>query len=336
MKIFQNHNLKKLNTLGLSAFARYYAAPASMEELKTLLADAEYRNVPKMIIGSGSNILFSKDFDGLMIHPSMKEIKIVNDTEKSVFLRVGAGIIWDDFVTYTVDRGWGGLENLSWIPGCVGAAPVQNIGAYGVEAKDAISEVEFVEIDSLSENRLKGDECNFGYRDSIFKRELKSKVVITYVTFELTKYPQIVSEYADVNEALKGFEHPTLQNLRDVIIDIRKRKLPDPALVGNAGSFFKNPVVPEETAMSIQAGNPTLRLFPSVPGFNKIPAAWLIEQCGFKGKRFGNVGVHSNQPLVLLAYEGAKGKELIELSSAICSAVKEKFGIDIEPEVNIF
>ncbi len=336
MKIFQNHNLKKLNTLGLNAYSRYFASPASLDELKRLLENQEYKNIPKMVIGSGSNILFSKDFDGLMIHPSMMEIKIVKDTDESVYLRAGAGVVWDDFVTYTVDRGWGGLENLSWIPGCVGAAPVQNIGAYGVEAKDSIYEVEFIDIDTLCENRIKGDECNFGYRDSIFKRELKSRVVITFVTFKLTKYPRINSNYADVSEALKGFEHPTLQNLRDIIIDIRKRKLPDPAVVGNAGSFFKNPVVPEEIALSVQAVNPTLRLFPSAPGFNKIPAAWLIEQCGFKGKRFGNVGVHSNQPLVLLAYEGAKGEELIELSSTICRTVKEKFGIDIEPEVNIF
>lgn len=335
MEIIQNQNLKKLNTLGLNAFAKYFASPSSTEELKTLLKDPEYLNIQKMVIGFGSNILFSGDFDGLLIHPSMTEIKIVKESEEFVYLRVGAGVKWDDLVTYAVDRGWGGLENLSWIPGCVGAAPVQNIGAYGVEAKDSISEVEFVNIYSACENKLKGKECRFGYRDSIFKRELKSKVVITFVTFKLTKYPLINSSYADVAEALKGFEHPSLQNLRDIIIDIRKRKLPDPAVVGNAGSFFKNPVISEKIANSILSDYPTLKRFTASPGYCKIPAAWLIEKCGFKGKRFGNVGVHANQPLVLLAYEGARGEELIELSEKIRQTVKERFGVDIEPEVNI-
>lgn len=335
MDIIRNQNLKKLNTLGLNASAKYFASPTCKEELITLLKDPKFIDTPKMVIGSGSNILFCTDFDGLLIHPSMMEIKIVENSEEYIYLRVGAGVIWDDLVEYTVDRGWGGLENLSWIPGCVGAAPVQNIGAYGAEAKDSITDVEFVKIDSAKEFKLKGEECRFGYRDSIFKRELKSKIVITYVTFKLTKFPRINSNYADVSEALKGIEYPSLQNLREIIIDIRKRKLPDSAIVGNAGSFFKNPVVTEAVANSIHANNPTLKLFPTTPGYCKISAAWLIEQCGFKGKRFGNVGVHANQPLVLLAYEGAKGQELIELSAKIRQTVREQFGVEIEPEVNI-
>ncbi|MEN6617904.1 MAG: UDP-N-acetylmuramate dehydrogenase [Rikenellaceae bacterium] len=335
MKIIRNQNLRNLNTLGLNVSAKYYASPTSKEELTDLLLDSEFVDIPKMVIGSGSNILFSRDYDGLLIHPAMTEILVTGENEKSLCLRVGAGIVWDDLVAYTIERGWGGLENLSGIPGCVGAAPVQNIGAYGAEAKDSITEVEFAEIGSAKESRLQGEECKFGYRDSIFKRELKSKIVITFVTFKLSKVYQINSNYADVSEALKGVECPTLQNLRDIIIDIRKRKLPDPAEVGNAGSFFKNPVLPEALANSIYATNPTLKIFPVSPGYCKIPAAWLIEQSGFKGKRFGNVGVHASQALVLLAFDGAKGQELIDLSAKIRQTVFEKFGVEIEPEVNI-
>jgi len=301
-----------------------------------LLSDPHYSSLQKMILGSGSNVLFTSDYEGLVIHPAMPEISVTGEDEKFIYIRVGAGVVWDDLVKYTVGEGWGGLENLSWIPGCVGAAPVQNIGAYGAEAKDTITEVEFTDITTGEEIMIKGEDCRFGYRDSIFKRELKSKTIITYVSFRLSKFPVINSEYADVDQALQGFDHPTLQNLRDIIIDIRKRKLPDPAEVGNAGSFFKNPVVSEDVANLIRLSHPTLKIFPATEGFCKIPAAWLIEQCGFKGKQYGNVGVHSIQPLVLLAYKGAKGEELIRLSDMICKTVFEKFGVEIEPEVNVY
>jgi UDP-N-acetylmuramate dehydrogenase len=233
------------------------------------------------------------------------------------------------------DRGWGGLENLSLIPGCVGAAPVQNIGAYGSEAKDTIVKVEFVELAGGAVKSLKGDECKFGYRDSIFKNELKGKVAITFVTFSLSKVPVVNSSYADLTRALESIAQPTIKDVRNIVIDIRRTKLPDPAVVGNVGSFFKNPVIQEELALSIQKDNPSLKIFPAAKGFCKVPAAWLIDNCGFKGKRFGNVGVHENQPLVLLAYEGAKGEELLALAHEIQQAVKERFNIEIEPEVNI-
>jgi len=335
MEILRNKNLKKLNTFGLNVSASFFASPSSKEELIKLLRNKEFSGLRKMVIGSGSNILFCSDFDGLLIHPALMEIKILKDDNDNIYLRVGAGVIWDDFVAYCVDRGWGGLENLSWIPGCVGAAPVQNIGAYGSEAKDSICEVEFVEIDNAREYTLKGDECRFGYRDSIFKNELKGKVVITFVTFKLTKTPIINSNYSDVCEALNEYKNPSLQNLRDIIISIRHRKLLDPSVIGNVGSFFKNPVVTEDFANSIHTQYPSLKLFPSAPGYSKIPAGWLIEQCGFKGIRYGNVGVHANQALVLLAYEGATGQELIDFSVKIQNTVKQKFGVIIEPEVNI-
>ncbi len=336
MKILRNKNLRSHNTLGLNIFAKYYSAPANNEELQSLLSDPECSGLSKMVLGSGSNVLFTSDFDGLVIHPAMQEITISGENDDFLFIRVGAGVVWDDLVSYTVAAGWGGLENLSWIPGCVGAAPVQNIGAYGAEAKDTITSVEYTNITTREEVTIKNESCRFGYRDSIFKRELKSKVIITHVSFKLSKHPGINSDYADVSQALQGFDNPTLQNLRDIIIDIRKRKLPDPSEIGNAGSFFKNPVVSDDVANSIRLSNPTLKLFPASEGFCKIPAAWLIEQCGFKGKRFGNVGVHSNQPLVLLAYKGAKGEELIRLSDTIRKTVFDKFGVDIEPEVNIY
>jgi len=336
MKILRNENLRNHNTLGLNVFAKYFASPVNKAELSELLSDPHYSSLQKMILGSGSNVLFTSDYDGLVIHPAMPEISVTGEDEKFIYIRVGAGVVWDDLVKYTVGEGWGGLENLSWIPGCVGAAPVQNIGAYGVEAKDTITEVEFTDITTGEEIMIKGEDCRFGYRDSIFKRELKSKTIITYVSFRLSKFPVINSEYADVDQALQGFDHPTLQNLRDIIIDIRKRKLPDPAEVGNAGSFFKNPVVSEDVANLIRLSHPTLKIFPATEGFCKIPAAWLIEQCGFKGKQYGNVGVHSIQPLVLLAYKGAKGEELIRLSDMIRKTVFEKFGVEIEPEVNVY
>ncbi len=336
MKILRNENLRNHNTLGLNVFAKYFASPVNKAELSELLSDPHFSSLQKMILGSGSNVLFTSDYDGLVIHPAMPEISVTGEDEKFIYIRVGAGVVWDDLVKYTVGDGWGGLENLSWIPGCVGAAPVQNIGAYGAEAKDTITEVEYTDITTGEEIVIKGEDCRFGYRDSIFKRELKSKTIITYVSFRLSKFPVINSDYADVNQALHGFDHPTLQNLRDIIIDIRRRKLPDPAEIGNAGSFFKNPVVSEDVANLIRLSHPTLKIFPATEGFCKIPAAWLIEQCGFKGKQYGNVGVHSIQPLVLLAYKGAKGEELIRLSDMIRKTVFEKFGVEIEPEVNVY
>ena len=334
-KVEWKKDLKKLNTLGFRIVADWYAAPSSVEELEELISTEDFKSIDKMVTGSGSNILFKGDYNGLLIHPDMKEIKITGDDENTVLLRVGAGVDWDDLVAYAVDRGWGGLENLSLIPGCVGAAPVQNIGAYGSEAKDTIVKVEFVELAGGAVKSLKGDQCKFGYRDSIFKNELKGKVAITFVTFSLSKVPVVNSSYADLTRALESIAQPTIKDVRNIVIDIRRTKLPDPLVVGNVGSFFKNPVISEELALSIQKDNPSLKIFPAAKGFCKVPAAWLIDSCGFKGKRFGNVGVHENQPLVLLAYEGAKGEELLDLAHEIQKAVKERFNIEIEPEVNI-
>ncbi len=335
MEILKNYNLKNKNTLGLNARTKYYAEPASVEQLKLLLSDDIYRYVPKMVIGAGSNILFKSDFDGLIIFPAIKDIKILREDADFIYLRAGAGVVWDNLVEFAVDRGWGGMENLSSIPGCTGAAPVQNIGAYGAEAKDIIFLVEFLQYDGLVENKLSSGECGFGYRDSIFKRELKGKGVITYVTFRLSKRPSINAGYEDVRQALNNADQPTISQVRSVISSIRSRKLPDPAVVGNVGSFFKNPVVHKTVALHLKELYQDLKLFPAGEDTYKLPAAWLIDKCGFKGTRTGNVGVHANQALVLLAYEGATGEELINLSETIIKTVKERFNVDIEPEVNI-
>ena len=334
-KVEWRYNLKKENTLGLEVFSDWYAAPSNEEELAELFTVEELKSMERLIIGSGSNILFKGDFSGLIIHPSMMGISIEREDEESVYLRVGAGIEWDYLVSYAVDRGWGGLENLSLIPGCVGASPVQNIGAYGAEAKDCIVSVKFFDTDLYILKDIMAEECQFAYRDSVFKRELKGRTIITSVLFRLSKYPSINGNYADLAESLSKIENPGIADIREIVCKIRESKLPDPKVVGNVGSFFKNPVIPAEQAASLKEQNPTLKIYPATEGMSKVPAAWLIDQCGFKGIRKGNVGVHENQALVLLAFEGAKGKELLDLADEIRTAVKERFNIDIEPEVNI-
>ena len=342
--ISQNRDMSGLTTLGLKATAQWYAEPASVAEIKTILADSLWRaaislereEVPILIIGSGSNILFgSKEYKGLVIHPAIKGMEIVSDDIDHIYLRVGAGVVWDELVEYCVDRGWGGLENLSKIPGCVGASPVQNVGAYGSEAKDTIERVEFVYIEDGLEGYLDNAACKFGYRESIFKRELKSKVIVTYVTFRLTKRPVINGSYADLAEALSKIESPSIYDVREAVTAIRDAKLPDPAVIGNAGSFFKNPVVENSVAERLCAEYPSVKTYPAADGSVKLPAAWLIDRCGYKGVRKGNVGVHDKQALVLVAYPGATGEELIALAGEIKSAVLDKFGVVIEPEVQI-
>ena len=342
--ILHNRDMSGLTTLRLKAVAQWYAEPSSIAEIKAILADLSWREVapderretPVLVIGSGSNILFGSEFyNGLVIHPTIKGVEIVCDDSDYIYLRVGAGVVWDELVEYCVDRGWGGLENLSKIPGCVGASPVQNVGAYGSEAKDAIERVEFVYIDNGEEGQLDNVGCKFGYRDSIFKRELKSKVIVTYVTFRLSKLPVINSSYADLSEVLSKIETPSIYDVRVAVTAIRDAKLPDPAVIGNAGSFFKNPVIEDYVASKLCAEFPAIKTYPAAEGYVKLSAAWLIDQCGFKGKRRGNVGVHDKQALVLVAYPGATGMELLAFAEEIKGVVFDKFGVLIEPEVQI-
>ena len=324
-----------MNTFGFDVRARYYASPETSEEAKTAVSEAKLRNLPVLALGGGSNVLFTRDYPGLVLRPCIAGIDKIGEDEESLRIAVGAGVVWDRQVAYAVERGWGGLENLSLIPGNTGAAPVQNIGAYVVEAKDTIESVEGFYFDDLSDFKLDKESCRFGYRDSVFKHELKGKTLITRVVFRLSKYPVYSLSYGKLGEEVKKYGEPNLARIRRAVVDIRSRKLPDPALLGNAGSFFKNPTVDEAVADELHARHPDIPLYPAADGKVKLAAGSLIELCGFKGARHGKVGVHDKQALVLVNYGGGTPTELLELSDKIRKAVREKFGVEIEPEVNV-
>ena len=315
--ILTDQSLKQYNTFGIDVTAHYLAKVFSVEEAKEAIREAHGSGLPVLTLGGGSNMLFTRDVCEMIIKPELMGIEVTGKRGDRVTVAAGAGVIWDDFVAWCVDRGWGGLENLSHIPGTVGAAPVQNIGAYGAEAKDSIVRVEGIYIDTLDPFVLLGTECSFGYRNSIFKTDLSGKALITKVFFELQNLPV-----------------PSLRSTRQEVITIRSQKLPDPAKMGNAGSFFKNPMVDTALALSIQSDYPNLPLYPGEkPGSSKLSAAFLIDRAGWKGVRKGNVGVHPNQPLVLVAFEGATGGEVVDLSKEIHDSVAEKFGVMLEREV---
>ncbi|MCM1312637.1 MAG: UDP-N-acetylmuramate dehydrogenase [Bacteroides sp.] len=329
---FKNYPLLKHNTFGIEASASRFIEYESEEELRAAIAAIGCNNV--LHIGGGSNLLFTGDFKGTVLHSAIRGIETVEETDKEIILRVGAGEIWDDFVAYTVEQDWSGIENLSLIPGEVGASAVQNIGAYGVEAKDVISVVEAIELSS-GEKRVFGNiECGYGYRQSIFKSKLKGKYAITYVTFRLSKIFSPKLDYGNIRSTLGNDTKPTVARVRQAIISMRMSKLPDPKVLGNAGSFFMNPIVSQEKFESLRTEYPDMPYYPADNGV-KIPAGWMIEQCGWKGKKLNHAGVHSRQALVLVNLGKATGKDILTLSDTICRNVKEKFGIDIHPEVNI-
>ncbi len=351
MPIQENYPLKAHNTFGFDVRARYYAAPATIDELKALLSTEPCRQLPKLVLGGGSNLLFRGDFEGLVIHPRFNNIShrshglnllqkicvnLCNLWEnKYVFVTAGAGVVWDDFVAYCVNKGWGGPENLSGIPGTVGAAPVQNIGAYGVEVKDCIERVDAIRLDTLEEMAFTKADCQFGYRDSIFKQEWKNKLLITQVTFKLALQPVLKTHYGALAEMLQQHATVGVQQVRDAVLQIRRQKLPDPTEAGNAGSFFKNPTVLRAVADQLQAQYPQLTVYPVDEQHTKIPAGWLIEQSGWKGKRTGHVGVHAAQSLVLVNYGNGSGREVLQLAEAIQQSVSDKFNIKLEMEVNV-
>lgn len=283
-------------------------------------------------------MLFTKDFEGLFVRNCIKGIQEIERSETHVVIEAGAGELWHDFVMYCVDRGYGGLENLSLIPGCVGASPMQNIGAYGVEIKDTFAHLDAVEISTGEIKRFHLADCAFGYRESVFKRALKNQYVICKVAFTLTLQPVINTSYGVIEAELKqmGISNPGIKDVSKAVIRIRQSKLPDPKELGNAGSFFKNPVVTEEVLESIQYTYARVPSYPAGEGHVKLAAGWLIEQAGWKGKRFGAVGVHELQALVLVNYGGGTGKEIYELSQRIIDDIQEKFGVSLEREVNIY
>ncbi|MDR1681531.1 MAG: UDP-N-acetylmuramate dehydrogenase [Prevotellaceae bacterium] len=335
MEFHACYSLKSHNTFGFDVRTGLFAAVDTADELQALLSDARYHTMPRLVLGGGSNMVFCGDFDGLVIHPRMGGIEKQAEDAEEVYLRAGAGVVWDDFVACAVQHGWGGAENLSFIPGRVGASPVQNIGAYGVEAKAIIHQVECI-LTGTGERRIFSNaECAFGYRDSVFKHAWKDRAVVTHVVFRLRKRPVLQVHYSPLADELKNYPEHSLPAVRQAIIAIRRRKLPDPAETGNAGSFFKNPVVPKATAERLAAADPQLTLYPVNDASVKLPAGRLIELAGWKGRRVGNVGVHAQQALVLVHYGGGTGNEIMALAAAIRQSVYDRFGVQLEPEVNV-
>ena len=352
MKIYKNYNLTELNTFGIKAFADFLVEIESEDDLKALFVLSEFKENKKMFLGGGSNVLFTKDFKGIVILNKLKGIKVVKEESEKVEIRAMGGEIWNDLVLFAVNHGYWGIENLSLVPGTVGASPIQNIGAYGVELKDILWNVEAFDIETGIKKTFSKEECELGYRDSIFKKKLKGKYFISAITLRLSKAPQPNISYGGLKNYLEEnkIEINNLKNISEAVVSIRKSKLPDPKITGNAGSFFKNVFVEKNKLEDL------LEKYPNMPHFEeeaspdltpapspckgeggniKIPAGWLIEQTGWKGKRIGNVGVHEKQALVLVNYGGATGEEVLDLANKIIMSVKEKFGLELMPEVNL-
>lgn len=335
MNIQENYSLLPHNTFGMDVKASAFIEYASIEELQEVLERYVCQADKWLHIGGGSNLLFTEDYQGVILHSAIKGYEVMDETEDEVFVRVGAGEIWDDFVAYAVSHEWYGAENMSLIPGEVGASAVQNIGAYGSEAKDLIVTVEAIEVATAQVRIFEQTDCKYAYRESIFKKELKGKYIVTQVVYRLKKKPVFSLEYGNVKAELeKAGGEITLSRVRDVIIRIREAKLPDPKVQGNAGSFFMNPIVPRAVYVSLQVSYPDMPCYEIDAERVKIPAAWLIDRCGWKGKRLGNAGVHSRQALVLVNCGNATGKEIIALSQEIQKTVFDTFGVNIYPEVN--
>jgi UDP-N-acetylmuramate dehydrogenase len=333
--ISKNVDLKAHNTFGISVNSARFATFSTVDELTQILAERDQSEL--LVLGGGSNVLFTKDFDGLVIKNEIKGFEIVHQDEEIVQVKVGAGEVWHEFVLKCIDLRFAGIENLSLIPGSVGASPMQNIGAYGVEIKDVFVELEAYHIGSGKMRTFSKEECQFGYRESIFKHEFKGQYIITSVTYELSMSNRINSSYGAIQQELanNGIKHPTIKDISNAVIKIRSSKLPNPKEIGNAGSFFKNPIVEKEVLAKIQENYDKVPNYPAPEGKVKLAAGWLIEQAGWKGKTIGNHGVHKNQALVLVNYSDAKGTEIYDLSSQIITDIKEKFGVQLEREVNI-
>ena len=336
IQIHENINLKPLNTFGITAFAAYYCKIQSEKDLIELIANPVFKSNEKLILGGGSNILFTKNFDGLVIQNNITGINIVNEDKDHVVVKVGAGEVWHDFVMWCVNKNYGGLENLSLIPGCVGASPMQNIGAYGVEIKDMFIELEAIDLKDGSKKIFDKKACEFGYRESSFKHKYKNNFIITFVTFRLNKQPAFNTSYGAINDELKNMKaEANIRNISQAVINIRSSKLPDPKLIGNAGSFFKNPEVNKAIHAKLKNENPQLVSYPLDNGNYKLAAGWLIEHCGLKGFVQGNAGVHDKQALVLVNKGEANGNEVYALSEHVLQTVLNKFGVTLEREVNI-
>ena len=336
IRSYSDYQLQKHHTFGTKATAKHYFEFTETEDLEAFLTTTtQWKNLSILILGEGSNLLFVNDFQGLIINPNIPGIKIVHEDRNNIWLEVGAGVVWDDLVEFAVFNWWGGIENLSLIPGKVGAAAVQNIGAYGMEIQHRIESVTGFDLESQTEYTLDVADCQYAYRDSIFKNQLKNRFIITSVNFKLDKFPEFVLNYGDLKAETGKLGNINLRNIRKAVIAIRESKLPDPKVYGNAGSFFKNPVVEVTLANQLLTTYPNMPNYPAPEGKTKLAAGWLIDQCGWKGFRRGDAGVHEKQALVLVNYRNATGKEIYDLSQEIKQSVQEKFGVELEREVNV-
>jgi UDP-N-acetylmuramate dehydrogenase len=336
MNIREDVSLKQYNTFGIAAKAKFFAEISSLADAREICADKQFSKTDKLILGGGSNILFTKDFDGVVVKNNFNGIEVDSDNDEHVFVKAGAGENWHSFVLHCIANNYAGVENLSLIPGNVGASPMQNIGAYGVEIKDVFHELEAFEIATGELFKFSAADCNFGYRESVFKNKYRNQFIITSVTFRLNKTPKFNISYGAIEQELEkmGVKELSIAAISKAVCNIRSSKLPDPKQIGNAGSFFKNPVVSHELHEKIKKEFPNVVAYPSGSEV-KLAAGWLIEQCGWKGYRKNDFGVHINQALVLVNYGGASGDELYNLSQEVMDSVQKKFGVSLEREVNI-
>jgi UDP-N-acetylmuramate dehydrogenase len=333
--IFRNISLKSLNTFGLDYSTDIFISLDSEEEAIQVIQSGSQITEPVLVLGGGSNLLFLSDYHGTIIHMTSEDINIEEENSDYVIVSAGSGVRWDSFVEWAVSRGYGGIENLSLIPGLVGAASVQNIGAYGSEVRETITRVRGIDMYDGTLKEFSNNECKFGYRDSIFKRELKCKHLITKVFLKLSKRPEFRIDYGSLRQETEKSGEISLRTIRDAVINLRRNKLPDPDIIGNAGSFFKNPVINRKKGEELKSQYPQIPSYDDPSGGIKLAAGWMIEQCGWKGKRTGDTGVHDKQALVLVNYGKASGKEIYNLSERIRESVFETFGIELEREVEI-
>jgi UDP-N-acetylmuramate dehydrogenase len=340
MLTIQSHvSLKPYNTFRIDAQARYWVDIDDEDSLQTLLQLIDFMDTPKLILGGGSNVLLCRDFDGLVVRINIQGIEVIREDDDHVYLRAGAGVNWHELVMFCVGKGYAGIENLSLIPGTVGAAPMQNIGAYGVELEQVFDSLTAVHVRTGERRRFAHADCSFGYRESVFKRELKGQYIISGVTFKLNRQPVFHTRYGAIQETLAEMgvsdDQLTIKAISDAVIRIRRSKLPDPNQIGNAGSFFKNPEIPKVQFDALRHEYPDMPGYPVGDETVKVPAGWLIEQAGWKGHRAGDAGVHAKQALVLVNYGNATGQEIMGLAKQVQASVRDKYGIVISPEVNV-
>tara|TARA_B100000767_G_C19669615_1_gene494701 strand:+ start:107 stop:1120 length:1014 start_codon:yes stop_codon:yes gene_type:complete len=331
-------SLKTLNTFGISASAKFFSEASNEDQVRAIIQTNEFSSNDNLILGGGSNLLFTENFNGIVLKNNISGIEVIRETDEDVYVKAGGGVVWHDFVLYCIKKGWNGLENLSLIPGSLGASPMQNIGAYGVEIKDIFEELEAIHLKTGEINYFNNSDCKFNYRESVFKTSLKGEYLISRVTFKLSKKMNFNTSYGIINQQLEAMNITdlTAKSISDAVVAIRQSKLPDPKKIGNSGSFFKNPIVSNEQFEKLKLNYPTVVGYPSGDKSTKLAAGWLIDQAGWKGKKFNNYGVHKNQALVLVNYGGATGKEIYNLSEEIMQSIKEKFNVALEREVNIY